>query len=338
MSLCERSVRIRNPVNRNRHTSVLTPLTSLWKHASDGLHLCKEAWPVCVWRLVCQCREVIDTLAFGTSAKNWCLESVLPLPIPGIASLPALKPRRHHDVVTHPQKGDRDASNTPPKKVTETRRDHMRSSPHATRASQTSSGTIHATNSWSALPVSVRKQVCQVTMDPRQKPTETDSANHPNIWLALVGPALLECSSWRKRGNSRWIILKSNTRSNSANPRWTDAPCERSVRIRNPVNRNRHTSVLTPLTSLWKHASDGLHLCKEAWPVCVWRLVCQCREVIDTLAFGTSAKNWCLESVLPLPIPGIVIVAGPKTTETPRRGYTWNVIVWMNLRLKVITN
>ena len=84
-------------------------------------------------------------------------------------------------------------------------------------------GNIHALHRWLTLPGSDSTKVCQVTMDPRQKPSEPDSVDHLNIWSALVGPALLECSSWRQilKKNSRWIFLKSNTWSNSANPRWT---------------------------------------------------------------------------------------------------------------------
>ena len=49
------------------------------------------------------------------------------------------------------------------------------------RSTQISLQGIHAMHRWSALSGSIIHQACQVTMDPRQKPSESDSTNHPNI-------------------------------------------------------------------------------------------------------------------------------------------------------------
>ena len=117
-----------------------------------------------------------------------------------------------------------------PQKVIETHRDHMWSSPHATQASAIPSRAHPCQNRWSALVGPKFRRVCQesetnpkVHIDTRIKThLGPDWANHPNIdqlWWVLHCLSVLPGEKVTKI--SRWIFLKSNTRSNSANPLWT---------------------------------------------------------------------------------------------------------------------
>ena len=123
------------------------------------------------------------------------------------------------------------------------------------RSTQISLQGIHAMHRWSALSSSVILKVCQVTMNPRQKPSESDSTNHPNInqlWWVLHVLSVLPGGKSKK--SSRWILLKSNTWSNSANLCWlmhhVNALRSKSIPS-HPYNR-RHALVLASLISLWE--------------------------------------------------------------------------------------
>ena len=173
-----------------------------------------------------------------------------------------------------------------------------------------SSGAIHTMNSWSALAGSGYKKVLPSHHGPKAKTSRTWQCQPPKHRSALMGPALRKCSSWGK---------KSKTPGESSSKAIHDPTVPTHIGLMHHVStlqgkskpsrlyNRRHAPVLTSLISC-ENCISGLHhcqfypACNQAWPVCVWRLVCQCREVIDTLFPSISAKNWCLESVLPLPI------------------------------------
>ena len=103
---------------------------------------------------------------------------------------------------------------------------------------------------------------------------------------------------------------------------WYWCRCECSEIKGNPVNRNKHASVSTSLTSLWKHASEGLHLCKEAWPVCVW----ETSLPMQRSHWHLMSRHFCLRLVSGISTAttdsGHHIVWPTKTMEAPQRGYT----------------
>ena len=157
-----------------------------------------------------QCREVIDTLASSHSAENWCLETVLPLPFLCIVDL------ANHggpcNVVTHPLKSDRDV------KITYSLHCMQLEYPRPLP------GNIHTMNS--QLISSVRSHSVAV---------RSDSANHPNIQSALVGPALLEGSSWRKKNKKIPQELQVNLSQKQHTIQQCqlaldDAPCKASMK------------------------------------------------------------------------------------------------------------
>ena len=300
-----------HPYNR-RHAPVLTSLISLWE-----LHQWSSPLPVLPSMqssMTCLCLET----SLPMQRSHWHLMSqhfsqklmsgistATTDSVPCIIGL--LKPRRHHDMVTHPPKGDQDLSRS---HVVFTTCDL-----EVLRSPLGQSMPWTADQLWQVL---VIRRSCQVTMDPRQRPPEPDSANHPNIdqpWWVLHCLSVLPGEKILK--NLQVNLPQKQYMIQQCQPAldWCTMWALSEVKA-NPVIRTTEDMLRCwPHWSVCENCISGLHhcqfypACNQAWPVCVWRLVCQCREVIDTLCPSISAENWCLESVLPLPIPCLALLA-----------------------------
>ena len=141
-----------------------------------------------------------------------------------------------------------------PQKVIETCRDHMQSSLHATRVSQ--------------IPSREHPRLAQMINSVRLQQNQGLPGHHGpqaktfRSWQCQPSEHLISsggsCIAWvffleKNPTNSRWIFLKSNTRSNSANPRWTMHPCKASMKRARITSHLRYTCKKDMLVSdlLW---------------------------------------------------------------------------------------